>query len=54
MNKYLVDVDEKTTVEIYADCIDIENGVISFICNHKTIAEFAVWRYWKFEGAGVK
>jgi hypothetical protein len=54
MNKYLIDVDEKTHVEIYADCIDIKDGVISFVRNHQTIAEFSTWRYWILEEAGVK
>jgi hypothetical protein len=48
LSKYMVCVDDKTDIlEIWADCIVIDQGALSFVREHQTVAEFKTWRYWK-------
>ena len=54
MKRYSVDVDGKTIIEVYADGIELDKSRIVFFRNHESVAEFAVWRYWKLEGERVK
>lgn len=54
LNKYSINVDEKTTIEVYAECVSMEESKIIFIREHHSIAEFAVWRYWKLEEEEVQ
>jgi inorganic pyrophosphatase/exopolyphosphatase len=51
LKKYVVDVDgEMENLEIWAEFIDLQDGTLSFICDHHTVAQFMTWRYWTYEG----
>ncbi len=52
--KTVLIVTEEENVTIKCDCVDLNDGILSVIFNHHTIAQFKKWDYWHFKDAEVK